>query len=230
MRKLILVLMAALIAACSAAPSPSPTIAARERVAFVPMTPEPFPTPYPPIEAYPLDGLSRMPPRSTPTPAPTPPPTPKPTPKPKPVYASVWPIAAKHVRVSQGFGCTGHGLSSYGRCRRFHGGYDLVAPAGSKVLAARSGTVVLAGWVDNCGGRQVLIRSKGNVYLLYAHLSATLTRAGRTVKAGQAIGRVGASGCASGTHLHFGASIGWPWRGGFRFVNPRAYKLVVRVS
>lgn len=173
---------------------------------------------------FPTDPLARP---AAPAPEPTPaahrPIAPKMSPR-RLVPAGGWPVASRGSHVSQRFGCTGMPLEpSYGGCRHFHTGVDIVARAGTKIIAVTSGRVVLAGWVDNCGGRQVVIRGANNRYFAYAHLSRILTRKGRQVRAGTVIGRLGSTGCTTGAHLHVQVSVGYPWRGGSRFVNPAPY-------
>jgi murein DD-endopeptidase MepM/ murein hydrolase activator NlpD len=97
------------------------------------------------------------------------------------------------------------------RGARMHTGVDFPAPTGTPVLAARAGTVTVAGWVDGYGTVVALAHEQG-VSTLYAHLSATLVRDGQQLAAGQPLGRVGSTGTATGPHLHFevrvrGASI-----------------------
>jgi murein DD-endopeptidase MepM/ murein hydrolase activator NlpD len=87
---------------------------------------------------------------------------------------------------------------------RAHTGVDYGAPHGASVLAVASGTVVSAGWAG-AGGRQVRIRHDRGIETYYMHLSAfgPGIRAGARVDQGQIIGRVGATGTATGPHLHF---------------------------
>jgi murein DD-endopeptidase MepM/ murein hydrolase activator NlpD len=86
---------------------------------------------------------------------------------------------------------------------RFHSGLDFQAPAGTTVHAARAGTVGFAGWNAGGYGRLIVVDHGGGVSTWYAHLSAIGVTAGRQVTAGAPIGRVGASGRATGPHLHF---------------------------
>lgn len=72
-------------------------------------------------------------------------------------------------------------------------------------------------------GNFVIIRHDGEIYSQYAHMYQSLVKVGDQVKKGQQIGEMGASGVASGVHLHFGVSKGWPWHGNFDFQNPNAY-------
>jgi Peptidase family M23/Putative peptidoglycan binding domain len=83
------------------------------------------------------------------------------------------------------------------RWGRFHAGIDLAAPAGRGVAAAAPGHVTWAGWRE--GGWGYL----GGVRTLYAHLSRIDVRLGERVSAGFQIGLVGATGDATGPHLHF---------------------------
>ena len=89
------------------------------------------------------------------------------------------------------------------RGNRFHAGLDLPAPYGAYVWAARKGRVVKAGWDDGGYGYLVVIRHHRHVRTMYAHLSRIGARRGERVVAGERIGRVGASGDATGPHLHF---------------------------
>lgn len=89
---------------------------------------------------------------------------------------------------------------------KWHHGEDLVAPAGTPILAVADGTLFSVGWNDIGGWRLWLRDGAGNEFY-YAHLSAysPLATEGRIVKAGDVIGFVGDSGDADGgvTHLHF---------------------------
>jgi murein DD-endopeptidase MepM/ murein hydrolase activator NlpD len=87
---------------------------------------------------------------------------------------------------------------------RAHTGVDYGAPYGAAVVAVAEGTVVSAGWAGG-GGRQVRIRHERGIETYYMHLSsfAAGIRAGVRVGQGQTIGRVGATGTATGPHLHF---------------------------
>jgi murein DD-endopeptidase MepM/ murein hydrolase activator NlpD len=87
---------------------------------------------------------------------------------------------------------------------RPHQGIDYGAPYGTRVQATASGTVTRAGWWGGYG-RVVELRHTGGIRTRYAHLSAIAPgiRPGRHVEQGQFIGRVGATGLATGTHLHY---------------------------
>ena len=84
----------------------------------------------------------------------------------------------------------------------YHRGVDLRAAYGEPIGAADAGTVVFAG--EQRGYGQTVVVEHGNgIRTRYAHLSSVSTETGATVRAGEAIGRAGRSGRATGTHLHF---------------------------
>ncbi len=89
------------------------------------------------------------------------------------------------------------------RGNRFHTGIDIPAATGAPVGAARSGTVVFAGWYAGGWGKLVVVRHSNGIRSWYAHLSRFDVRKGMHVSTGTRIGRVGATGDASGPHLHF---------------------------
>ena len=85
-----------------------------------------------------------------------------------------------------------------------HNGVDLLAPTGTPVLAAASGTVV--GAAPNAGyGNWIRIDHAQNVATVYGHLSAFAPgiSAGTKVERGEVIGFVGNTGRSTGAHLHF---------------------------
>ena len=85
----------------------------------------------------------------------------------------------------------------------FHGGQDFAAPRGTPVLAAGGGRVLRA-WNDTKygGGLSVIIKHDDGSKTGYAHLDAYQVRDGDVVQPGQPIGAVGATGRATGPHLH----------------------------
>jgi murein DD-endopeptidase MepM/ murein hydrolase activator NlpD len=103
----------------------------------------------------------------------------------------VWPVLAP---VGDGFGPRGAG---------FHEGIDLLAPVGTPVLAAAPGRVTWAGWSAGGWGNLVVVRHMDGVQTLYAHLESVSVRAGWVVSGGTVLGRVGATGDATGPNLHF---------------------------
>ncbi len=89
------------------------------------------------------------------------------------------------------------------RGNRFHTGVDYPAATGALVTAAGRGRVVFAGWDAGGYGNLVVIEHPRGVRSMYAHLSRIGVGTGRWVVAGATVGRVGATGVATGPHLHF---------------------------
>jgi len=87
---------------------------------------------------------------------------------------------------------------------RPHLGVDFAAPQGTPVRAAADGVVDAAGWQGGLG-RTVRLLHDGDVQTTYGHLSAIApaVREGGQVEQGQVIGWVGATGLATGPHLHY---------------------------
>ena len=98
---------------------------------------------------------------------------------------------------------------------RAHRGVDYAAPTGAPVVAAASGVVTAASY-DAANGRMVRVRHASGYESFYLHLSAfgPGIHAGVRVDQGQTVGLVGATGLATGPHLHYGLT-----RNGV-FVNP----------
>jgi murein DD-endopeptidase MepM/ murein hydrolase activator NlpD len=119
-----------------------------------------------------------------------------------------WPVERSKVVVTAEFGVP--------RGNARHQGIDLAAPAGSPVRSTADGVVVVADR-DKRYGRTVVIDHGDGYRTRYAHLKKIETKKGRRVERGDVIGRVGKSGNASGTHLHYEVQ-----RNGVP-VNPRAY-------
>lgn len=93
-----------------------------------------------------------------------------------------------------------------GQARNPHNGEDIGAPMGADVIATNDGTVRLT--VDHIfSGRGIYVDHGLGFYSMYFHLSEVLVKEGEAVKAGQVIGKVGATGRATGPHLHWGVKL-----------------------
>jgi len=102
-------------------------------------------------------------------------------------------------RVTSGFKMRFHPIL---RTWRAHLGVDYGAPTGTAVRSIGDGRVAFAGRMGGYGNVVQLDHGKG-AETLYAHLSRMDVRTGQTVTRGQRIGAVGATGWATGPHLHF---------------------------
>jgi len=85
---------------------------------------------------------------------------------------------------------------------RWHEGIDLPAPLGTPAYSARSGEVVWAGWRDGYGLLVTVAHGEGE-RSMYAHLSRIDVRVGVWIGQGVRVGLIGATGDATGPHLHF---------------------------
>ena len=111
-------------------------------------------------------------------------------------FPTVTPVAGYR---SSGFGYRMHPIRQE---VRFHYGTDFAANTGTEIFSFASGTVLAAG--EDAGyGNYVKIDHGSGYVTLYGHCSALLVSAGDPVEAGQSIARVGATGLATGPHLHF---------------------------
>lgn len=118
-------------------------------------------------------------------------------------------------RISSGFGMRRHPVLGY---NRRHLGVDFAAPTGTPVMAMADGKVSFAGW-KGANGKLVVIRHKGGLVSLYAHLSRIKVKRGQQVRQKQLIGAVGTTGRSTGPHLHFGVK-----KNG-RYINPQKMKM-----
>jgi murein DD-endopeptidase MepM/ murein hydrolase activator NlpD len=93
-----------------------------------------------------------------------------------------------------------------GTPRAPHTGTDLSAPAGTEVLTANHGRVVLVGNFFFAGGSVVLDHG-GGLFTMYFHLSEFKVEEGSMAKKGDVVGVSGATGRVTGPHLHWGARL-----------------------
>jgi len=102
-------------------------------------------------------------------------------------------------RVSSGFAMRFHPILQKWRA---HLGTDFAASIGTPARTVGDGVVTFAG-AQNGFGNVVFIKHRNNTETVYAHLSKILVRRGQNVSQGENIGLVGATGWATGPHLHF---------------------------
>jgi murein DD-endopeptidase MepM/ murein hydrolase activator NlpD len=94
-----------------------------------------------------------------------------------------------------------------GQARSPHGGADFLSEAGTPIHAPNDGLVVLTGDLYYTGNTVVIDHGLG-LLSLFAHLSRIDAREGQTVKAGDVVGLVGATGRVTGPHLHWTVRLG----------------------
>ncbi len=94
-----------------------------------------------------------------------------------------------------------------GKPRAPHGGADYAAERGTPVVAVNGGRVALVADFF-FPGRLVIVDHGLGLYTLYFHLDSVAVTDGEMVDRGQRLGTVGATGRATGPHLHFGAQVG----------------------
>lgn len=124
-----------------------------------------------------------------------------------------WLVPVSYTSITSPFGkrtSPTAGASSY------HQGVDLDTGTGWPVVATRAGIVSRAGW-GNAAGNFVEINHQDGFKSIYMHLSSIGVSSGQIVSAGQYIGATGATGVATGDHLHFGISLNGV------YVNPCSY-------
>ena len=93
-----------------------------------------------------------------------------------------------------------------GGASTYHQGVDLDTGTGWPVVAAKAGTVTIAGW-GKAAGNYVQINHHDGFSSIYMHLSSIGVRVGQNVSAGQYIGATGSTGVSTGDHLHCGISL-----------------------
>lgn len=103
----------------------------------------------------------------------------------------IWPVKGK---ITSRFGRRGS---------RMHDGIDISAREGTPVRAATNGTVVYSDQRLSGYGKLVIIRHGRNLFTAYAHNQRNLVKKGDKVRRGDTIAKVGHTGRAKGSHLHF---------------------------
>jgi murein DD-endopeptidase MepM/ murein hydrolase activator NlpD len=103
-----------------------------------------------------------------------------------------WPAVGGYISSTMGY-----------RWGKMHKGIDIARPSNSTIKAADNGVIVSAGWDNGGYGNKIVIDHQNGYRTVYAHLSSIGVSAGQNVAKGSAIGVMGATGDATGVHLHF---------------------------
>ncbi|MGH2906860.1 MAG: M23 family metallopeptidase [Solirubrobacterales bacterium] len=109
-----------------------------------------------------------------------------------------------------------------GRPGHTHQGQDVVADEGTTLVAPHAGTISWVKYQAAGAGYYVVLHSSDGRDYVFMHLQkgSTAVTQGQAVKTGQVLGRVGATGDASGPHLHFEVWVDGPWQFGGHAIDP----------
>ena len=158
---------------------------------------------------------TRPAPKAVPKPAPKAAPKPAVRPKPKPTAQPAgtrtlerhtrpaaptrtgYTLPVEHAPIGTPYHASGSSWAS-----GYHTGVDFLVSTGTAVHSVADGEVVTAGWGGSYG-YQIVIRHADGHFSQYGHLSQISVKVGQRVNEGQRIGRSGATGNATGPHLHF---------------------------
>lgn len=116
----------------------------------------------------------------------------------------IWPVPCS-MRVTSRYG---NRSDPFTGATAYHSGIDIdgFGNDGQPVIAADGGTVITAS--SNSGYGNYVIIDHGSTKTVYAHMSGLAVSSGQTVSQGQTVGYLGATGRATGTHLHFEVYVG----------------------
>jgi murein DD-endopeptidase MepM/ murein hydrolase activator NlpD len=103
----------------------------------------------------------------------------------------------------------------------YHTGIDFAVPKGTDIIAVADGKISNANWGKSYGTQIVQKIAGQDTWVIYAHLSKSLVKAGDEIKKGQHIAESGNTGNSSGPHLHFEARNNIRWSAG-QDLDPKA--------
>ncbi len=111
----------------------------------------------------------------------------------------IWPVDHPDMKIISRFGVR---RGSHRGGSRHHMGLDIKAPTNAPVMAAADGQVK-ACRTERRYGKMIIIEHDRGYETLYAHLNAILVKPGQRVSQGELIGKIGRTGNATTTHLHY---------------------------
>ena len=114
----------------------------------------------------------------------------------------MWP-ATQGTRISSPFGRRSAPVAG---ASTFHKGIDIPCPSGSDIVAAESGTVLIATY-SSSAGNYVMINHGNGIMTVYMHNSQLCVSVGQQVSKGQVIAKAGSTGYSTGPHCHFGVKL-----------------------
>ncbi|MEW6710369.1 MAG: M23 family metallopeptidase [Candidatus Riflebacteria bacterium] len=126
----------------------------------------------------------------------------------------VWPVKGL---ISSAFGMRRHPVTYV---RSFHNGIDIKARRGTRIVSPAEGVVLSAGRAGLMG-RMVKIKTTKGLTLYFGHLQKISCKKGQKIRTGEAIGTVGASGRATGPHLHFSVQANGRYTNPMKYLSPR---------
>ncbi len=126
----------------------------------------------------------------------------------------IWPLPGQYHRRTSDFGYRYNPFG--GGSVEYHCGDDYSAPMGTPIYAVADGTVDASGMSGTMGNRVVIYHGNG-LSSVYMHASVLLVSAGQTVKQGDLIALVGATGRVTAPHLHISFRLNGEW------VDPKLY-------
>ncbi len=117
----------------------------------------------------------------------------------------LWPLPSSN-RITSNYGSRKDPIT--GKMGALHKGVDIGAPNGTTIVAAESGTVIVAQSYGGYGNT-VIINHGSGTWTLYGHIrkGGIKVKEGQAVKRGQKIAEVGSTGRSTGNHLHFEVRI-----------------------
>ncbi|NIZ46848.1 M23 family metallopeptidase [Entomospira nematocerorum] len=118
---------------------------------------------------------------------------------------TAWPVSGNRGFITMLFG---RGRDPFTDGWQFHTGVDIAYSLGTPILAASDGVVIKTSYNSGGYGNVVLVKHGYGFYTRYAHMQRYTVQEGQRVKQGDQLGLMGATGRATGSHVHFEVLLG----------------------